>query len=87
MRFESLYILLVKIIYCCFFLKKLISIATGGETQACKLDKETAELISLIFDQDMFKGALAKFDIDVKKMPLGKLSKLQVAKGFEVFYF
>ena len=32
----------------------------------------------------MFKGALKKFDINVKKMPLGKLSKLQIAKGFEV---
>jgi poly [ADP-ribose] polymerase len=32
----------------------------------------------------MFKGALKKYDIDVKKMPLGKLSKTQIAKGFEV---
>jgi poly [ADP-ribose] polymerase len=38
----------------------------------------------MIFDKDMFKGALKKFDINVKKMPLGKLSKLQIAKGFEV---
>ena len=32
----------------------------------------------------MFKSAMKKFDIDVKKMPLGKLSKTQIAKGFEV---
>ena len=32
----------------------------------------------------MFKGAMKKFDIDVKKMPLGKLSKTQIARGFEV---
>ena len=32
----------------------------------------------------MFKDQLKKFDIDVKKMPLGKLSKSQIAKGFEV---
>jgi len=38
----------------------------------------------LIFDQDMFKDAMKQYDIDVKKMPLGKLSKSQIAKGFEV---
>ena len=32
----------------------------------------------------MFKSALKNFEIDVKKMPLGKLSKTQIAKGFEV---
>lgn len=32
----------------------------------------------------MFKDALKKYDIDVKKMPLGKLSKSQIAKGFEI---
>ena len=47
----------------------------------CKLDAETQKLIKLIFDTDMFKSALQKFDIDVKKMPLGKLSKAQIAKG------
>lgn len=49
-----------------------------------KLDDQTQELISLLFDKDMFKNAIKKFDINVKKMPLGKLSKTQIAKGFEV---
>ncbi|CAF0931863.1 unnamed protein product [Brachionus calyciflorus] len=49
-----------------------------------KLDKQTLDLVTLLFDQDMFKGALKEYDIDVKKMPLGKLSKTQIAKGFEV---
>jgi poly [ADP-ribose] polymerase len=40
--------------------------------------------MSLIFDHDMFKGAMASFDIDVKKMPLGQISKSQVAKGYKV---
>ncbi|XP_005100577.1 protein mono-ADP-ribosyltransferase PARP3 [Aplysia californica] len=48
-----------------------------------KLNKETQALMKLIFDNDMFRDALKKFDIDVKKMPLGKLSKTQIAKGFE----
>lgn len=51
---------------------------------ASKLDKATQSLIRLIFDTDMFKDALKTYDIDVKKMPLGKLSKSQIAKGFEI---
>ncbi len=49
-----------------------------------KHSKEVQALINLIFDHNMFKGAMASFDIDVKKMPLGQLSKKQVTKGFEV---
>lgn len=48
-----------------------------------KLDNSTQNLMRFLFDKDMFQSALKKFDIDVKKMPLGKLSKTQVAKGFE----
>lgn len=50
----------------------------------CSLDKPTQSLIKLLFDHDMFKDAMAKLNIDVKKMPLGKLSKTQIAKGFAV---
>ncbi|KAL3852915.1 hypothetical protein ACJMK2_016521 [Sinanodonta woodiana] len=61
------------------------SMSTVDENvKECTLDKETQELIQLIFDNDMFSDAMKKFDIDVKKMPLGKLSKTQIAKGFEV---
>ncbi|XP_042309742.1 protein mono-ADP-ribosyltransferase PARP3 isoform X2 [Sceloporus undulatus] len=49
----------------------------------CSLDKPTQELVSLIFSNDMFKDAMQTMNIDVKKMPLGKLSKQQIAKGFE----
>ncbi|XP_078001160.1 protein mono-ADP-ribosyltransferase PARP3-like [Glandiceps talaboti] len=49
----------------------------------CTLDKPTQDLVKLIFDNDMFKEQMANFELDVKKMPLGKLSKSQIAKGFE----
>uniref|UniRef100_A0A8C8RTG4 Poly [ADP-ribose] polymerase n=1 Tax=Pelusios castaneus TaxID=367368 RepID=A0A8C8RTG4_9SAUR len=52
-------------------------------TLPCTLDKATQELVSLIFSNDMFKEAMQTMNIDVKKMPLGKLSKQQIAKGFE----
>ncbi|NXI05216.1 PARP3 polymerase, partial [Pachycephala philippinensis] len=49
----------------------------------CTLDRATQELVSLIFSSDMFRDAMQTMNIDVKKMPLGKLSKQQIAKGFE----
>ncbi len=49
-----------------------------------KLHPSLQRLMSLIFDHDMFRGAMASFDIDVKKMPLGQLTKSQVQKGYEV---
>ncbi|XP_010223792.1 PREDICTED: poly [ADP-ribose] polymerase 3 [Tinamus guttatus] len=49
----------------------------------CTLDKATQDLVSLIFSNDMFRDAMQTMNIDVKKMPLGKLSKQQIARGFE----
>ncbi len=59
--------------------------AKGAKKYApSKLAVEVQKFLDLIFDEDMFKGAMASFDIDVKKMPLGALSKSQVEKGMEV---
>lgn len=52
--------------------------------QDCTLDNSTKKLIELIFSNDMFKEAMECMNLDIKKMPLGKLSKIQIAKGFEV---
>ncbi|BFZ09137.1 hypothetical protein BsWGS_12176 [Bradybaena similaris] len=60
-----------------------VQIILDKKEAACTLDETTQNLMKLIFDNDMFKATLQKFDIDVKKMPLGKLSKTQIAKGFE----
>ncbi|CAG0902135.1 unnamed protein product [Darwinula stevensoni] len=53
------------------------------KVKGCSLDKATQELISLIFDHDMFNNAMKAMNLDTKKMPLGKLSKQQIAKGFD----
>uniref|UniRef100_A0A8C2W8Q8 Poly [ADP-ribose] polymerase n=1 Tax=Cyclopterus lumpus TaxID=8103 RepID=A0A8C2W8Q8_CYCLU len=50
----------------------------------CTLDNSTKKLIELIFSNDMFREAMECMNLDIKKMPLGKLSKIQIAKGFEV---
>ncbi|XP_072026279.1 LOW QUALITY PROTEIN: protein mono-ADP-ribosyltransferase PARP3-like [Amphiura filiformis] len=58
-------------------------IPVSQKVAACTLDTPTQKLMKLIFDNDMFKEQMTKFELDVKKMPLGKLSKGQIAKGFE----
>lgn len=49
-----------------------------------KLDANTQSLVSWILDKDMFSTSMAEFNIDVKKCPLGAITKNQVAKGFAV---
>ncbi|MCJ8729545.1 hypothetical protein PDJAM_G00107710 [Pangasius djambal] len=49
----------------------------------CTMDNATQRLIKFIFNNDMFKEAMESMNLDIKKMPLGKLSKQQIAKGFE----
>ncbi|XP_053492698.1 protein mono-ADP-ribosyltransferase PARP3 isoform X1 [Ictalurus furcatus] len=49
----------------------------------CTLGDATQRLIKLIFNNDMFKEAMESMNLDIKKMPLGKLSKHQIAKGFD----
>ncbi|XP_016072388.1 PREDICTED: poly [ADP-ribose] polymerase 3 [Miniopterus natalensis] len=53
------------------------------QVQPCSLDTATQQLITNIFSKDMFSDAMALMNLDVKKMPLGKLSKQQIARGFE----
>lgn len=49
-----------------------------------KLHKSVVDFINLIMNHDTFKGAMADFGIDVKKMPLGQITKSQVKKGYDV---
>lgn len=56
----------------------------SGGVAPSKLEPAVQKFMGLIFDHDMFKGAMASFDIDVKKMPLGQLTKKQVQKGYAV---
>lgn len=61
-----------------------VAVKSDQKVAKCTLDATTQVLVKLIFDNDMFSETMKKFDIDVKKMPLGKLSKAQIAKGFEI---
>ncbi|EGC36876.1 hypothetical protein DICPUDRAFT_150569 [Dictyostelium purpureum] len=50
----------------------------------CTLDERVQDLIKLIFDVKMMKRTMAEAKVDLKKMPLGKLSKTQITKGYMV---
>ncbi|KAI0404429.1 poly polymerase catalytic domain-containing protein [Xylaria palmicola] len=49
-----------------------------------KLRKPVQELMQLIFNHQYFANAMTDFNYDSAKLPLGKLSKATISKGFQV---
>lgn len=49
-----------------------------------KLAEPVQSLIKLIFNKEYFDNTLASFDYDAEKLPLGKLSKSTLLKGYEI---
>lgn len=49
-----------------------------------KLPKPVQDLICLIFDVEQMKQAMMEFELDLEKMPLGKLSKNQILNAYSV---
>lgn len=49
----------------------------------CTLEPPVKELMELIFNQQYFAAAMANMNYDDKKMPLGKLSKATIMRGFQ----
>ncbi|XP_054618362.1 poly [ADP-ribose] polymerase 1 [Dunckerocampus dactyliophorus] len=54
--------------------------ATAGTKS--KLAKPVQDLIKIIFDVESMKKAMVEFEIDLQKMPLGKLSKRQIQSAY-----
>lgn len=48
-----------------------------------KLSRPVQDLMQLIFNPDYFMNAMSDLNYDSKKMPLGKLSKAMITRGFE----
>lgn len=48
-----------------------------------KLPKATQELMELIFNQQYFAATMAHLNYDSAKLPLGKLSKTTITRGFQ----
>ena len=49
----------------------------------CTLDQPTQDLMTLIFNQHYFNETMAALNYDAQKLPLGKLSKGTIARGFQ----
>jgi len=47
------------------------------------LDKRVQDIMKLIFDQDEWEEQVKEMKFDIKKAPLGKLTKQQVTAGYE----
>lgn len=60
---------------------KKLSVGAGTKS---KLAKPVQELIKLIFDVESMKKAMVEFEIDLQKMPLGKLSKRQIQSAYSI---
>ncbi|KJF60509.1 polymerase [Coccidioides immitis RS] len=50
----------------------------------CTLSEPIQHVVSLIFNQSYWANAMATLDYDANKLPLGKLSKRTLQKGFEL---
>lgn len=71
-----------------------IDVDYGGDEAVTKLDTTSTiksdlpqavqNLIKLIFDVDAMKKTMLEFELDMEKMPLGKLSKNQLTKAYAV---
>lgn len=48
-----------------------------------KLAPPLVELMKMLFDVETYRAAMVEFEINMSEMPLGKLSKNNIQKGFE----
>ncbi|MEQ2224181.1 Poly [ADP-ribose] polymerase 1 [Ilyodon furcidens] len=55
---------------------------TASAGTKSKLDRPVQDLIKMIFDVESMKKAMVEFEIDLQKMPLGKLSKRQIQSAY-----
>eukprot|EP00117_Sycon_ciliatum_P025830 scpid32102/ scgid21352/ Poly [ADP-ribose] polymerase 1; NAD(+) ADP-ribosyltransferase 1; Poly[ADP-ribose] synthase 1 len=63
-------------------LKKMkLKVQPGSKS---KLARPIQELVEMLFDIEKMESALIEFEIDMKKMPLGKLSRRQIENAYKV---
>ncbi|KAH0622650.1 hypothetical protein JD844_025138 [Phrynosoma platyrhinos] len=60
---------------------KKLTVSAGTKS---KLPKPIQDLIKMIFDVESMKKAMVEFEIDLQKMPLGKLSKRQIQSAYSI---
>ncbi|XP_048213481.1 poly [ADP-ribose] polymerase 1 [Perognathus longimembris pacificus] len=60
---------------------KKLAVSPGTKS---KLPKAVQELVGMIFDVESMKKAMVEYEIDLQKMPLGKLSKRQIQAAYSI---
>lgn len=60
---------------------KKLTVTPGTKS---KLPEAVQELIKMIFDVESMKKAMVEYEIDLQKMPLGKLSKRQIQAAYSI---
>ena len=55
-----------------------------GPQVESKLDKHVQDLVGMLFNMNLMKQQMVEIGYDAKKMPLGKLSKETIKRGYEV---
>ncbi len=58
--------------------------AENVEYLPSKLDAKTQNLVSMLFEKDLYSHAMQEFDIDTRRMPLGQLTAAQIQRGMDV---
>jgi poly [ADP-ribose] polymerase len=51
---------------------------------ASKHDDSVQNLINFIFDQKLMEESVVSMNYDIKKLPLGELSKETILKGYQI---
>jgi len=62
----------------------LATTVASSSTSRNRLPDPVASLVRLLFDKEMMKKQLVSLEVDIRKMPLGKISKKQILQGYEV---
>lgn len=63
--------------------KKAKSYSAAAEIKS-KLPQPTRELMQMLFDIESMKQTMLEFELDLEKMPLGRLSKKQLSDAYKV---
>lgn len=61
----------------------LIKLSSESKIQS-KLTQSIQDLVKMLFDVDIMQKVMMEFELDLEKMPLGKLSKKQIQKAYGV---
>eukprot|EP00005_Dracoamoeba_jomungandri_P000909 CAMPEP_0174254406 /NCGR_PEP_ID=MMETSP0439-20130205/3732_1 /TAXON_ID=0 /ORGANISM="Stereomyxa ramosa, Strain Chinc5" /LENGTH=1042 /DNA_ID=CAMNT_0015335969 /DNA_START=19 /DNA_END=3144 /DNA_ORIENTATION=- len=60
-----------------------IKFADVSKASGSTLPARVQNIISLIFDIQLMKNTMVELEVDIKKMPLGKLTKEHIQKGYQ----